>query len=82
MISPKRAAELLEQFAQFFRGYSMLGVSPDGQIGPLFALVLAKPARQANGSLQSMALHVLINDGEILGVPSRETGTPETNFNF
>jgi hypothetical protein len=82
MISPKRTAELLKQFAQFFRGYSMVGFSANGQIGPLLALVLAEPARQANGSLQSSALDKCIDDGEILGVSSRETGTPKTNFNF
>jgi hypothetical protein len=82
MISPQRTVELLEQFAQFFRGYPMVGFSANGQIGTLLALVLAEPARKANGSLQSMVLHVLIDEGEILGVPSRETGTPETNFNF
>jgi len=29
-----------------------------------------------------VALDKRIDDGEILGVSSRETGTPETNFNF
>jgi hypothetical protein len=82
MISPKRTAELLDQFTQFFRGYSVVGVSANGQIGPLLALVLAKPARQANRVLQSVALDKRVDDGEILGVPSRETGTPETNLNF
>jgi hypothetical protein len=60
----------------------MVGVSANGQIRPLLALVLAEPARQSNGSFQSVALDKRIDDGEILGVPSRETGTPETNFNF
>ncbi len=82
MISPKRTAELLKQFAQFFRGYSMVGDSANGEIGPLLALVLAKPARKANRVLQSVTLDKFVDDGEILGVPSRETGTSETNLNF
>jgi hypothetical protein len=41
MISPWRTADLLKQFTQFFRGYPVVGVSADGQIGPLLALVLA-----------------------------------------
>jgi hypothetical protein len=60
----------------------MVGVSANGEIGPLLALVLAKPARQANRVLQSVALDERIDDSKILGVPSRETGTPETNLNF
>ena len=82
MISPKRAAELLKQFAQFFRSYSMVGDSANGEIGPLLALVLAEPARQANRVLQAVALDERIDDGEILGVPSRETGTPEADHNL
>jgi hypothetical protein len=82
MIPPQRTTERLEQFAQFVRGYSMVGISANGQIGPLLALVLAEPARQANGGLQPAALDKRIDDGEILGVSSRKTGTPETNFNF
>lgn len=82
MISPKRTAELLKQFAQFFRGYPVVGDSANGEIGPLLALVLAEPARQANRVLQAVTLNERIDDGEILGVPSRETGTSETNLNF
>lgn len=82
MISPSRAAELLEQFAQFVRGYSVVGVFANRQIWALLALVPAEPAGQANGSFQSAALEKLVDDGEILGVPSRETGTPEANVNF
>jgi hypothetical protein len=40
--------------------------SADHQIGPLLALVLTEPARQANCSVQMMAQHMLIDDGEIL----------------
>lgn len=82
MISPNRTAGLLEQFAQFVRGYSVMGDSPNGQVGTLLALVLAESSRQANRSLQSVALDKFVDDGEILGVPSRKTGTPETNLNF
>jgi hypothetical protein len=60
----------------------MVGDSANGQIGALLALVLAESSRQANGSLQSVALDKRIDDGEILGVSPRETRTPETNLNF
>jgi hypothetical protein len=82
MIPPKRTAGLPQQFAQSCRGYAVVEHSADHQIGTLLALVLAEPARQANGSFQSVALHMLIYDGEILGVSSRETGTPKTDLNF
>jgi hypothetical protein len=66
IVTSKRTARLLQQFAQSCRSYAMVELAADHQIGPLLALVLTKPARQANRSVQMMAQHMLIDDGEIL----------------
>ena len=82
MVSPKWTAWQLQQFAQSCRGYAVVELSTDRQIGPQHTLVLTEPACQANGSLQSVALHMRVDDGEILGVPSCEAGTSKANHNF
>src|ERR1035438_6381388 len=82
MVFPQRTARLLQQFAQFCRGYAVIELSADAQIGPLLALVLAEFSREPNQRAQSVVLHMLINDGEILRVPSGEAGTPQTNHNL
>jgi hypothetical protein len=60
----------------------MVEFSVDGQIRTLLALVLAELAAQANGSIERVTLHVLIDNGKVLGVPSSETRAPEANHNF
>ena len=82
MFLPKSRARLLQQLAQPSRGYAVVQLSADCQIGSLFALVLAEPARQAHCRVQSVALYMLMEHREILRVSSRETGTPEANHNF
>jgi hypothetical protein len=82
MLSPGRPAQLLQKFAQPCSGDAMINFAADYQIGALLALILAEPARQANRSVQPMALYIVIDDGQILRVPSRETGTSKANRNF
>jgi hypothetical protein len=79
---PKRTVWLLQELTQFRRRYAVVKFPADRQIGALLALVLAEPARQANRSVQSVALHMLIDGGKILRVPSCEAGAPKANHDF
>lgn len=82
MITPQRAAWLLKQFAQSCRCNAVVKHPADSQIGALFTLILAEPARQAHSGVQPVTLHVLIDDGEIFSVPPGEAGTAKANNDF
>jgi hypothetical protein len=82
IVSPKRTARLLQQFTQSCGGYAVVEFSGNHQIRPLLALVLAEFAREAHRRIQSLVFHMLVDDGQIFGVPSRETGTSQANHNF
>jgi hypothetical protein len=66
MISLWRPADSLEQFTQSCGCYSVVELSADYQIRTLLALVLAEFAGESHRGVQSMALHMLIDDGKIL----------------
>jgi hypothetical protein len=66
MIFFQRPAGSLEQFAQSFRGNTVVKNSADGQIRPQLALVLTEFTRQSNRGLQAAALHVRMDEVEIL----------------
>jgi len=51
-------------------------IAVDFQIGALLALILAETAREANRSLAPLALLILLQYGEDIGVPPSKTGTP------
>jgi hypothetical protein len=76
MASPSRSVQLLQQFAQHGRSDVVMELAADLQIGALLALVLAETAREANRSLAPLALLILLQDGEDIGVPPSKTGTP------
>jgi hypothetical protein len=82
MFLPKSRARLLQQLAQPSRGYAVVQLSADCQIGSLFALVLAEPARQMNCRVQSVALYMLMDEREILRVSTRKAGASKANNNF
>ena len=50
----------------------MVHFTVDDQIRTLLALVLAELPGQVNRNIERMTLHILINDGEVLRVPSCE----------
>jgi hypothetical protein len=54
----------------------------DLQIGALLALILAETAREANRSIGPLALRILLQHGENLGVPPGETGTAKTDHDL
>ena len=51
----------------------MVDLSINNQVWTLLALVLAELARQLNRDIKLMTLHVLVDDGQVLRVPSSKT---------
>jgi hypothetical protein len=82
MIFTHRDARLQQQFAQSFRGDSVVSFPADRQVGALIALVLAKPSSQPHRRSQPAALEMRIDHGQVLRVSARKAGASEANNNL
>ncbi|HEY0308699.1 MAG TPA: hypothetical protein VGB94_11100 [Acidobacteriaceae bacterium] len=82
MMPPARAVPLLQKLAQACSGNAVMQLASDHEVGAIFAAVLAEATRQAKGSVGAGALHIVLQDGKILGVSAREARASEANYNL
>jgi hypothetical protein len=82
IVLPHFQLELVEQFAQAGRGYTVMDFAADDEVWPLLALVLAELAGEADRCVEVAALDELIDGSQVFRVAAREAGASEAYDNF